>query len=75
MNHRISSSEWASCGRNVTRFCLDGVLALHRVPNSYVVGIHLNTGKRKTMYRSLLYRNFLSEKDNAMALMKPTWQA
>lgn len=41
MNQRISSSEWASCGRNVTRFCLDGVLALHRVPNSYVVGIHL----------------------------------
>ena len=23
------------------------------------------------MYRSLLYRNFLSKKDNAMALMKP----
>ena len=31
MNHRISSSEWASCGRNITRFCLDGVLAPHRV--------------------------------------------
>ena len=27
------------------------------------------------MYRSLLYRNFLSEKDNAIALMKPAWQA
>ena len=31
MNDRISSSEWASCGRNVTRFCLDGVLAPYRV--------------------------------------------
>lgn len=27
------------------------------------------------MYRSLLYRNFLSKKDIAMALMKPAWQA
>ena len=27
------------------------------------------------MYRSLLYRNFLSEKDNAIALMKRAWQA
>ena len=26
------------------------------------------------MYRSLLYRNFLSEKDNAIALMRPAWQ-
>lgn len=27
------------------------------------------------MYRSLLYRNFLSKEDNVMALMKPAWQA
>ena len=26
------------------------------------------------MYRSLFYRNFLSEKDNAIALMRPAWQ-
>ena len=59
MNHRISSSEWASCGRNITRFCLDGVLALHRVPNSYVVGIHLNTAKEKDNVSEFTVQEFL----------------
>ena len=59
MNHRISSSEWASCGGNITRFCLDGVFALHRVPNSYVVGIHLNTAKEKDNVSEFIVQEFL----------------
>ena len=49
MNHKISSSGWESSGRNSTLpgFAWMEFLRLTEKPNSYVVGIHLNTGKEK----------------------------